>query len=439
MFKNTLYFMKGERVYNLLAILMALILPFSISASYVPLTLVLFLMFFNKQRPPKDFLLIIFLYFWRFITLVFNRIIPVEIKDIYDKMGYPAFSGFKGNPKVVIYAFAISSTSLAILGFLSKNFGILNMTLTEYQCVEKTCEVEFKKPKNVYISGDFVKIKNIPFKFGDKIATDENPGKGWKRVREITVNPLYRHITHDFVGFYGHKHHTASLFSFSSIMFFCLSLYYSPLFILAFIPSLYALILTNSYLYIYFTLLALSFVFFLRFGFLRNFPYVLLSTFPIIFALYFKSVISPKLIWSFSSRTVYWEIGINIWKGNPIFGVGYSQVSGYLKPYFEKGLIDNTAHLHNVYINSLAETGLIGLALILIITLYFILKYAVLYIKTGSTFALILASVWLVFSLVGIFEVNFDTTVLNLCLYFFMGIFEAGIRHSQRLFPHPNG
>lgn len=439
MYKSTLYFMKGEKVYNLLAISMALILPFSISASYIPLTLGIILIVLNKNKPPKDFFLIVFLYLWRFITLVFNHKLPTDIKDIYDKMGYPTFSGFKGDTKKVIFAFALSTTFLAVLGFLSKSFGFLNINLTEYQCMENTCDVRFGKPKKVYINGDFVKIKNFSFKAGDKMATNVYPGKGWKEVRKISVNPFYRNITYDFVGFYGHKHHTASLFSFSSIMFFCLALYSSPLFILAFIPSIYALILTNSYIYLYFTLLALSFIFFLRFGILKNFPYVLISTLPIIFALYFKSTLSPKLIWSFSKRTVYWEIGIDIWKNNPLFGVGYSQISKYLKPYFEKGLIDNTAHIHNVYINSLAEGGLIGFLIVLFITVFFILKYTFYYMRTGSVFALILATAWVVISSVGVFEVNFDTAVLNLCLYFFMGVFEGVIKHSQRSSPHPNG
>ncbi|MFZ8832698.1 MAG: hypothetical protein ACO2O5_00605, partial [Candidatus Caldipriscus sp.] len=79
--------MKRERVAEILAILTILILPFSITGTYIPLTLSLFLAVRKGFYFPKDFLLIILLYTWRLFSLIFNGREPFEIKDIYDKLG----------------------------------------------------------------------------------------------------------------------------------------------------------------------------------------------------------------------------------------------------------------------------------------------------------------------------------------------------------------
>jgi O-antigen ligase len=351
--------MKRERVAEILAILTILILPFSITGTYIPLTLSFFLAIRKRFDFPKDFLLIILLYLWRLFSLIFNGRELFEIKDIYEKLGYPVFSGLRVSPYKVLASFAFSVSALVILSFFFNG-----------------------------LYGDFG----------------------------------------DFKGFYGHKHHAASLFSFSSIAFFTITLFRNPLFIFPFIFSLYALFLTKAYVYIYFTSLALLFLLLKRINFLRGFLYFSLATFPIILTLYFHSALSPKLIWSFSKRVEFWKIGLEVWKENPIFGIGYRHISDFLKPYFERGILDNYAHVHNSYLNALAETGIVGFLLVCVITIFFSLKYINLYRKTGSIFPLILSLAWIVYSLVGFFETNFDTAVLGLTLYFFMGVFEGEIK-----------
>ncbi len=351
--------MREEREFEFLAILNALILPFSITGAYIPLTLALILGILKGFKLPKDFFAIIILYVWRLVSLVFNGKNPLEIKDIYDKFGYPVFSNSRVSSFRVLASFAISISTLVILSFF---------------------------------------LDNLYGEFGE------------------------------FRGFYGHKHHIASLFSFSSIAFLAYSLFKNWIFVLPFSLSLYGLIITKAYAYIYFTFLALLFIFLMRYDLLRNFLHVLLATFPVILVLYLHSDLSPKLIWSFSKRIEFWKIGLELWKESPILGIGYSQVSEFLIPYFERGILDNYSHVHNVYLNALAETGIFGFLIVLCITIYFPLKYIYKYRKTKETLSLILALTWIVYTLGGFFETNFDTAVLNLTLYLFMGIFEGEIR-----------
>ena len=348
--------MRKERVIEVLAILTVFILPFSITGTYIPLTLALILTFWKSFRFPKDFLLIFFLYILRLASLVFNGKNPLEIKDIYDKFGYPIFSNLRVSSYRILAFFAFSVSILVILG--------------------------------------------------------------------LFFNTLYGNFG-DFKGFYGHKHHAASLLSFSSIAFFTITLFKNRLFLIPFFISIYGLLLTKAYTYIYFTSLALLFLLLKRINLLRNFFHLLFATVPIVLIFYFHSNLSPKLIWSFSERIEFWKIGLELWRENPFLGIGYSQISEFLKPYLERGILDNYAHLHNTYLNALAETGILGFVLVIGISFYFSLKYIYLYTKTGEIFPLILSLAWVVYSLAGFFENNFDTAVLNLTLYSFMGFFES--------------
>ena len=54
-------------------------------------------------------------------------------------------------------------------------------------------------------------------------------------------------------------------------------------------------------------------------------------------------------------RFNFWIISWNVFLEHPIAGVGSGMLPGYLEPFKEKGLIDNTAHAHNLYLHALAE------------------------------------------------------------------------------------
>lgn len=354
---------KKDNIPLYLGILMASLIPFSITLTYIPLILITLWMLMNFKRPAKDFLWIILLYVWRGITVIFNGGNIFKLRDLFDKFGYPAFSNFRINKvEYIIYSFALSTSLLVIIGL------ILNL------------------------------------------LTDKNP--------------MFIGMTSDFVGFYGHKHHSGALFSFSSILFASLTCFNSLFYAIPLLISLLGLFMTKSHIYIFFTLLGVAFIFSLKFKYTDRFPYLVFSTLPLMFAIYHGSIYSPKFIWSLDKRLNYWKIGIEIFQENKVLGVGYSSIYKYLERYVREGLIDNPYHLHNTYLNSFAETGFIGGILMIFISFYFIFKYSLLYVKhKDNVFFLVLALAWTVYSLAGLFEDNFDNAVLNFILYFFMGIF----------------
>ncbi len=346
-----------------LGILMASLIPFSITLTYIPLILITLWMLINFKGPAKDFLWIILLYVWRGITIILNGGDIIKLKDIFDKFGYPAFSNFRiDKSEYIIYSFALSTSLLVIIGL------ILNL------------------------------------------LTDKNP--------------MFINITSDFVGFYGHKHHSGALFSFSSILFAALTCFNSLFYVIPLILSLVGLFMTKSHIYIFFTSLSVVLILSLRFKYTDRFPHFILSMLPLIFAIYYGSIYSPKFMWSFEKRLNYLKIGLEIFQEHKIVGVGYSSISQYLERYLKEGLIDNPCHLHNTYLNSFAETGFVGGILMIFIGLYFIFKYLFLYLRRKEqVMFLVLALSWTVYSFAGLFENNFDNTVLNFVLYFFMGIF----------------
>ena len=74
---------------------------------------------------------------------------------------------------------------------------------------------------------------------------------------------------------------------------------------------------------------------------------------------------------SIVTRFQMWEIGFNTWKANPLFGVGVGQCPNVIYVQDQDGdwytnLRDKNgwkdrAHLHNLFIQTLTETGIIGL------------------------------------------------------------------------------
>jgi len=102
---------------------MVLSLPFSLSLSYVPLTLALILSLYEVLRGrasyPKDFLLFALLYVWRSLSLLVNGLPLKPVKDVYDKFPYPVFSALRLSERrlnVLLLALALSSSVVASLG-----------------------------------------------------------------------------------------------------------------------------------------------------------------------------------------------------------------------------------------------------------------------------------------------------------------------------------
>lgn len=131
-------------------------------------------------------------------------------------------------------------------------------------------------------------------------------------------------------------------------------------------------------------------------------------------------------------RKNFWKASIEISSKNPIYGIGAKKVSQYLEYYKEKGLIDNTAHCHNIYITNLAEAGIIGLGIMVFIIFYFLKKYIILFKNSinnfSKAFTISLFGCWLNVSISVFFENNFSTFVLWGFLSVWMGLFEGYIR-----------
>jgi O-antigen ligase len=63
-----------------------------------------------------------------------------------------------------------------------------------------------------------------------------------------------------------------------------------------------------------------------------------------------------------AERMSQWQAGINMFQKNPILGVGIGNYSSAYPDYFVGIWVFSRGHAHNYYINSAAETGVIGLA-----------------------------------------------------------------------------
>lgn len=75
-----------------------------------------------------------------------------------------------------------------------------------------------------------------------------------------------------------------------------------------------------------------------------------------------------------TQRMDLWRANVEIFKENPIFGVGYGVNENVVQQYFEKlGIVDGYGgHAHNNFLQFLAGTGLIGLTIFLAFVLYFL-------------------------------------------------------------------
>jgi O-antigen ligase len=72
-----------------------------------------------------------------------------------------------------------------------------------------------------------------------------------------------------------------------------------------------------------------------------------------------------------SNREVIWKNSINVIKQNPLFGVGTGNFPNAYKPYlettFDRGFIGSVAHAHNEILHTVAELGVVGLFIILVL------------------------------------------------------------------------
>jgi O-antigen ligase len=369
--------------------LFALTSAISISASTIILSL--FLVFYltnikeNLKYIPRDFKIFFFLYLWKAITLILNKffssVIPRFFNGIWDKLGY------------------ITASNLNI----------------DAKKVEKFIKILIWVNTITVIYAILQKYLGFPIIFKSLFTQDMLRFKGFHS------NPLR------FAGYFS----TVCIIAFSFASFYSKKLFY-------FIPFLFfGLMLNASRTYWFSTIIS-----FLIISFLKNKKFMIttflsISVFLLIFFSVFgnyrdrieKTIESKNIISHMDLRKNLWKAGLEIFLKNPLYGIGDGKVSNYLKPYLEKGLIDNIAHCHNIYITLAAETGVIGLGILLWILIYFIKKYYNEFIKSednfSKAFSISLLGSFINIAIAGLTEHNFATFVIWGFLSFYMGIYES--------------
>ena len=368
---------------------LALTSAISISASTIILSL--FLVFYltnikeNLKYIPRDFKLFFSLYLWKAITLILNKfflsVIPRFFNGIWDKLGY------------------ITASNLNI----------------DAKKVEKFIKILIWVNTITVIYAILQKYLGFPIIFKSLFTQDMLRFKGFHS------HPLR------FAGYFS----TVCIIAFSFASFYSKKLFY-------FIPFLFfGLMLNASRTYWFSTIIS-----FLIISFLKNKKFMIttflsISVFLLIFFSVFgnyrdrieKTIESKNIISHMDLRKNLWKAGLEIFLKNPLYGIGDGKVSNYLKPYLEKGLIDNIAHCHNIYITLAAETGVIGLGILLWILIYFIKKYYNEFIKSednfSKAFSISLLGSFINIAIAGLTEHNFATFVIWGFLSFYMGIYES--------------
>lgn len=246
--------------------------------------------------------------------------------------------------------------------------------------------------------------------------------------------PLFYEDSGRISGYFGHPNQYGGCISIIVIMNICLAIYQNKRFFYYSPFLLTGLVFSGSRSYFlgvfvcFLVLLALS----------RSFKKILKYS---IIASLIMAIIALTVPWfsqritdSFSlEKNVYrlnfWKISWGVFVEHPVVGVGSGMLPGYLEPFEKKGLIDNTAHAHNMYLHELAEDGVPGFILVIGTQIYFLVKYFKLHSRTSEpllkAFSLGVALAFVNLLVAGIFENNFGAAIVALNINFLMGVLEG--------------
>jgi tetratricopeptide (TPR) repeat protein len=127
---------------------------------------------------------------------------------------------------------------------------------------------------------------------------------------------------------------------------------------------------------------------------------------------------------SFSDRIKYWQTGINIFKIYPLTGVGLNNFQLFYPTYKISEAMD-VKYAHNIIIELLADTGIIGIAAFLLFSVIFIFFSIKTLLKSYNLFI-----VSLIFSIVAIFsnwlgEFNYANMAIAGMCFVFLGILSS--------------
>jgi len=364
--------------------LYALASAVSITACTVILSL--FLLFYvlnareNLPKAPKDFRIFLGIYFWKMGTLLFNGLFSQlgRIINIWDKLPFVFASNLKISERNV-------RTFLKILFWA--NVAVIILALLQKYC-------------------------------------------GFPEL----VKPLFTPGMDRFKGYFSHPLRFAGYLSSVSVIAFSFSIFHSKRNWPAFLVLFTAVFMTGSRSYFLGVVAACSFLAFFR---SRKFFLIFSAALAVYLGLMFVFMpsFSGRVRAVFSEgagiglRANFWKAGWEIALAHPLAGVGDKEISAYLKPYKEAGLIDNTAHAHNAYLTAAAENGFLGAFLLVLLFAYFLRKYflAGRGAKDDFTraFAFSIFGCWANLAAAGMFESNFSTFIIWSFLTFYMGMYES--------------
>jgi len=244
--------------------------------------------------------------------------------------------------------------------------------------------------------------------------------------------PLIRYDQR-MVGYFGHPLHYGGYISIVLLMALALSLFHERRFA-AYLPLLMVgLVLSGSRSYF----IGISVAGFILMG-LKSRKIVLVSATiaPVaalitafIYPNFGKRVSFAALHGSLTVRMEFWSLAWQAFLKHPFFGLGYEEFSNYLKPYVVSRMLGNHAHAHNLYLQELADGGILGGALIVATFIYFIRKYYLCFVKYEDpllrSFAIGICASYICLAVAGITEYNFGAAVVWLLLTFLMGLTES--------------
>jgi len=447
---------------RLMVSLFVIFLPISFSVSYVPMAilflyyLILWVAGIIRYRFPLDYLLFVLLYAWRGITLWVNGLKLTKLKELFDKSGYIIFSNSPVDDKslrIYLHSLGIVITLIALFGMadrLSTNIGHKEYIIKcegycSFQILKRT-KVDIynydPRPTFAHLRKEGAEVDSILPNPGYPSHLKLEQGN-YELIGEETffihlhdptafmfkgsVETRTYDITWDrakkFRGLFSHKLVAAGFYSIISILFMSATYFFRREFAIYTFFAILSLLMTTSRAYIPTAFLGLLVLTGIKF---RNRWKLLagLSSLAIIITLLTLIIFNSSITSSMALRLNFWKSGLEVAKGHLVFGVGYHNISPYLIPFHMKGLIDNYAHAHNTYITALAETGIIGMILVILTLIYFTVKFIRMGLKDGKVKFLPLATgiSFGVIALAGLFESNFDSAVLNLTMGFLMGL-----------------
>lgn len=67
---------------------------------------------------------------------------------------------------------------------------------------------------------------------------------------------------------------------------------------------------------------------------------------------------------TYNGRIYLWQVGFKIYKNNPIYGIGMGCFSNYFNNFYHRFGNMDAMDAHNIYIQMLAETGIVGMLLV---------------------------------------------------------------------------